>query len=165
MNESEATQIQSWLDEDRGRLLVLDCVYTFSERFTKTAETFLANGQTVLLHSLAKSFLSPDVAGFAMGPAAILGELSQAIGDASLATAAQLLLDASDLPQRLAAEFSRRWAALDPAIGLHLPATGYFSVVLVPFDELLAHGQLAVPGSVFGARTGAWCAVTCLLHG
>ena len=56
--------------QDRERLLLLDCVYTFGERFTKTAETFLAGGRTVLLHSLAKGFLVPDVAGFAIGPAA-----------------------------------------------------------------------------------------------
>jgi hypothetical protein len=163
LNDSEAMQIQSWLDEDRERLLVLDCVYTFSERFTRAAEALLAGGRTVLLHSLAKGFLSPDVAGFAIGPAAILGELGHDIGEESLATAVQLLEDASDLPQRLAAEFSRRWAALSHTIGLHVPATGYVSVIPVPFDQLLARGHLTVPGSVFGSRTGDWSAVTCLL--
>src|SRR5262245_18603084 len=163
LNDSEATQIQSWLDEDRERLLNLACVYTFSERFTRTAEALLAGGRTVLLHSLAKDFLSPDVAGFAIGPAAILGELAHDIGDESLAVAVQLLQDASDLPQRLATEFSRRWAALNQTIGLHVPATGYFSVVPISFDELLARDQLTVPGSVFGSRTGNWSVVTCLL--
>jgi hypothetical protein len=33
----------------------------------------------------------------------------------------------------------------------------------VAFDDLLARGQLAVPGSVFGARDRSWSAVTCLL--
>jgi aspartate/methionine/tyrosine aminotransferase len=163
LNESEASQIRSWLDEDRERLLLLDCVYTFGERFTKTAETFLAGGRTVLLHSLAKGFLAPDVAGFAIGPAAVLGELVHDIGDDSLPSAVQLLQDASDLPQRLATEFSRRWAALNRTNDLSAPATGYFSVVPVAFNELLARGQLTVPGSVFGSRTGDWSAVTCLL--
>jgi len=163
LTDSEAMQIQSWLDEDRERLLLLDCVYTFSERFTRTAETLLAGGRTVLLHSLAKGFLSPDVAGFAIGPASILAEMAHDIADGTLATAVQLLQDASDLPQRLATEFSRRWGALSQTTGLQVPATGYFSVLPVPFDELLARGQLAVPGSVFGSRTGDWSAVTCLL--
>jgi hypothetical protein len=43
--------------------------------------------------------------------------------------AVQLLQDASDLPLRLAAEFSRRWAALTRTIDLPAPATGYSSVV------------------------------------
>jgi aspartate/methionine/tyrosine aminotransferase len=163
LNETETAQIRSWLDEDRERLLVVDCVYTFSERFTKAAETFLAGGQTVLLHSLAKGFLSPDVAGFAIGPAAILEESVHDIRDDSLATAVQILQDASDLPQRLAADFSRRWAALHGTIDLPAPATGYFSVIPIAFNELLARGQLTVPGSVFGSRTGDWSAVTCLL--
>jgi histidinol-phosphate/aromatic aminotransferase/cobyric acid decarboxylase-like protein len=163
LNESETAYIRSWLDADRKRLLVLDCVYTFSERFTKTAETLLADGQTVLLHSLAKGFLARDVAGFAIGPRAILEELVHDIGDDSLATAVQLLRDASDLPQRLSTEFSRRWTVLNRTINLPAPATGYFSVVPFAFNELLARGQLAVPGSVFGSRGGDWSAVTCLL--
>ena len=163
LSESDITQIRSWLDDDRERLLVLDCVYTFGERFTKAAETFLAAGQTVLLHSLAKGFLAPDVAGFAIGPATVLGEVIRDIGDDSLATAVQLLQEAPDLPQRLATEFSRRWAGLNRTIDLPAPATGYFSVVPVAFDELLTRGQLAVPGSVFGSRANDWSAVTCLL--
>jgi len=162
LNEAETAQIQSWLNADRERTLVLDCVYTFSERFTKTTETFLAGGQTVLLHSLAKGFLAPDVAGVALGPATLLGEAVHDVGDDSLATAVQLLQDASDLPQRLATEFSRRWTALNRTIDLPAPATGYFSVVPVAFNELLARGQLTVPGSVFGSRAGDWSAVTCL---
>jgi hypothetical protein len=163
LNDAEAMHIQSWLDEDRARLVILDCVYTFGERFTSAAEALLAGGQTVVLHSLSKGFLSPDVAGFAIGPAAVLGELTHDIGDEARATAVQVLEDASDLPQRLAAEFSRRWSALNHTTALHVAATGYFSVVPVPFDELLARGQLAVPGSVFGSRSRDWSAVTCLL--
>jgi hypothetical protein len=165
LNETETARIGSWLDEDRERLLVLDCIYTFGERFTKTAEAFLEGGQTVLLHSLAKGFLAPDVAGFAIGPAAILQESVDGIGDDSLATAVQILQEASDLPQRLAADFARRWAALQGIVDLPAPATGYFAIVPVSFNELLARGQLAVPGSVFGSRDRDWSAVTCLLAG
>jgi hypothetical protein len=163
LNESETVHIQSWLDEDHERLLLLDCVYTFGERFTKAAETFLAGGRTILLHSLAKGFLAPDVAGFAMGPAAAIEELVQDISDDARAAAAHLLRGASDLPQRLATEFSRRWSNLGRTVDLPAPTTGYFSVVSVNFDDLLARGQLAVPGSVFGSSAANWSAVTCLL--
>jgi aspartate/methionine/tyrosine aminotransferase len=149
LNESDTAHIQSWLDEDRERLLVLDCVYTFGERFTTTSEAFLAGGRTLLLHSLAKSFLAPDVAGFAMGPAAVVDELVQDIGADARAAAAHLLREASDLPQRLATEFSRRWSNLRRTTDFPAPPTGYFSVVPVTFADLLARGQLAVPGSVF----------------
>jgi hypothetical protein len=163
LSGSETAHIQAWLDQDHDRLLILDCVYTFGERFTNSAEALLAGGRTVLLHSLAKSFLAPDVAGFAMGPAAVLEELVHDIGDHARGTAVHLLREVSDLPQRLAAEFAKRWSALERTADLSAPAAGYFSVVPVRFDDLLARGQLAVPGSVFGSRADDWSAVTCLL--
>ncbi len=163
LDESETAHIQSWLDEDRERLLILDCVYTFGERFTKTAEAFLAGGQTILLHSLAKGFLTPDVAGFALGPASVLKALVDDIGDDARRAAVHVLREASDLPQRLASEFSRRWSALRRTVDVPAPSTGYFSVVPVEFKALLARKQLAVPGSVFGAHTDDWSVVTCLL--
>jgi aspartate/methionine/tyrosine aminotransferase len=98
LNDLEAAHLQSWLSQDRERLLILDCVYTFSERFTKAAEKLLAGGQTILLHSLAKGFLAPDVAGFAMGPAAVIERLVPDIGDDARGAAAHLLREASDLP-------------------------------------------------------------------
>jgi hypothetical protein len=160
LSEAEIAHIRSWLDEDRERLLILDGVYTFGTRFTAATEAFISGGQTVLLHSLAKSFLSPDVAGFAIGPESALAELVDDIGAEARATGGHLLRDAAELPQRLAAEFSRRWSALSD---VRAPTTGYFSVVPIKFDDLIARGQLAVPGSVFGARTDDWSAITCLL--
>ena len=164
LSDAETAQIGAWLGEDEDRLLVLDCVYTFGARFTAAAETLLAGGRTILLHSLAKGVLSPDTAGFALGPEAALGAIEHDIGDEARARAVHLLERAADLPERLADEFERRWSGLARATSHPAPATGYFSVLPVPFDELLARGQLAVPGSVFGARRGDWCAATCL-HG
>jgi aspartate/methionine/tyrosine aminotransferase len=163
LNDLEATHIRSWLAEDHERLLILDCVYTFSERFTKVAETFLAGGRTVLLHSLAKGFLAPDLAGFAIGPAAVVGKLVHEAADDARGAAVHLLREASDLPQRLALELSRRWSILNQTFDLPAPETGYFAVVQASFDTLLARGRLAVPGSVFGAAGSEWSAVTCLL--
>jgi hypothetical protein len=163
LNGEEVARISCWLDDDERRLLLLDCVYTFGERFTPAARALLARGQTVLLHSLAKTFLCPDTAGFAIGPASVLGAFEHQIGDDGLVTATHVLNEAADLPVRLGRMFSQQWSRLDHALGIPVPATGYFSVVAVPFDELVARGQLAVPGSVFGARDAGWCAVTCLL--
>jgi histidinol-phosphate/aromatic aminotransferase/cobyric acid decarboxylase-like protein len=159
----EAQQLSAWLDEDPRRLLVLDCAYTFDARFTPAAEALLARGQTVLLHSLAKGFLSPAVAGFALGPPPALAGLDHEIDSDALAIAAAVLDRAADLPERLARVFGRRWSALREMSDIPAPATGYFAVLPFSFDELLARGQLAVPGSVFGARDARWCAVTCLL--
>lgn len=165
LNGVEATHIQSWLAQDHERLVVLDCVYTFGERFTKAAEVLLAGGQTILLHSLAKSFLAPDVAGFAIGPATVINRLVFDIGDDERGAAVHLLREASDLPQRLAVEFSRRWSILSRAFDVPAPDMGYFAVVPAAFDMLLPRGQLAVPGTVFGSVTSNWSAVTCLLAG
>jgi hypothetical protein len=165
LNALEAAHIQAWLAQDRERLLVLDCVYTFGERFTKAAETLLAGGQTILLHSLAKGFLAPDVAGFAIGPAAAIDRFAPDIWDDARGAAVHLLREASDLPQRLAVEFSRRWSILRRTCDLPVPEVGYFAVVPNAFDTLLTRGQLAVPGTVFGSVASNWSAVTCLLAG
>jgi histidinol-phosphate/aromatic aminotransferase/cobyric acid decarboxylase-like protein len=101
LNDLETAHIRRWLEQDRERVLILDCVYTFSERFTKAADAFLAGGRTVLLHSLAKGFLAPNVAGFAMGPPAMVDTLVDEIGGEGCGAGVQLLRDASDLPQRL----------------------------------------------------------------
>jgi histidinol-phosphate/aromatic aminotransferase/cobyric acid decarboxylase-like protein len=163
LNDLEAAHIQSWLAQDHGRLLILDCVYTFSSRFTRSAEVLLAGGQTILLHSLAKGFLAPDLAGFAIGPAAVLDGLVPDIGAEARAAAVHLLREASDLPQRLAVEFSRRWSILRRTCDVPAPEVGYFAVVPTAFDVLLARGHLAVPGTVFGSVASNWSAVTCLL--
>lgn len=163
LDGEEVARISCWLDDDERRLLVLDCVHTFGERFTPAAQALAARGRTVLLHSLAKTFLCPDAAGFAIGPESVLGAFEHQIGDDGLATATHVLNEAADLPVRLGGIFSERWSRLHHAIGIPVPATGYLSVVLVPFDDLIARGQLAVPGSVFGAHDAGWCAVTCLL--
>jgi hypothetical protein len=123
------------------------------------------DSRPVLLHSLAKGFLAADVAGFAVGGAGVIDELGCEIGDDRRRTAAYLLREASDLPQRLALEFSRRWSTLDGTIGIPAPGIGYFAVVPSAFETLLARGQLAVPGSVFGSPTDDWSVVTCLPAG
>ena len=165
LSDAEAAHIVSWLGQDDRRIAILDCVYTFGARFTPAAETLLAGGRTVLLHSLAKGFLSPDTAGFAIGPASILATLEHETSDDGRAAAVHVLAQAADLPEQLARELARRWSHLGEVAGIPAPATGYFSVLPVAFDDLLAQGRLAVPGSVFGAPRSDWCAVTCLLAG
>ncbi len=162
---AEWSSISAWLAGDPRRLLVLDCVYTFETRFPPLAQTLLGDGRTIVVHSLAKSFLQPDVAGFMLGPRRVLEGLEHDIGSAQLAAAAHILSEGPDLPVRLARTFAERWARLEEHAGCHAPATGYFAIVPSPFEELLARGWLAVPGSVFGALDSRWCAVTCLLEG
>ena len=93
----------------------------------------------------------------------MIDELVHEVGDEARGAAVHLLRDAADLPQQLAVEFSRRWAILSRTFDLPAPDMGYFAVVPAAFETLLARGQLAVPGSVFGSDAGDWSAVTCLL--
>jgi histidinol-phosphate/aromatic aminotransferase/cobyric acid decarboxylase-like protein len=162
LSGAETAHISSWLEEDRRRLLVLDCVYTFSSHFTQAAQALLSSGQTILLHSLAKAFLTPDTAGFAIGPHSVLESFEHRIPHEAVATAVRVLNSAPNLPSRLNCLFAERWARMAVA-DIATPATGYFAVAPLSFDSLLARGHLAVPGSTFGASTADWCAVTCLL--
>ncbi len=68
---TEVQSLEAWLGADSRRLVVLDAVYTFAPRFTGTTERLLRTGQALLVHSLAKGHLTPDLAGFALVPGAV----------------------------------------------------------------------------------------------
>jgi aspartate/methionine/tyrosine aminotransferase len=171
LSEAEVRRLEAWLGADPRRLLVLDAVYTFAPRFSAATERLLQGGQTLLVHSLAKGHLTPDLAGFALVPGAVArgvegGEALQ-LEPIALRQACFLLERHPELPARVQARFDEQWARVRETLGSPLPfaipRTGYFTTSASGFEELLARDWLAVPGSVFGPPEARWSAVTCLL--
>ena len=150
----------------------MDAVYTFATTFEPSTLALLATGQVVLLHSLAKGHLAPDVAGFALGPPALAAALRPHLAEPPpelLARASWLLEEAPELPARVEAAFRERWerlwARLAPVgpIPFARPQSGYFTTSPLRFDVLLGREWLTVPASVFGSPSEDWSIVTCLL--
>jgi histidinol-phosphate/aromatic aminotransferase/cobyric acid decarboxylase-like protein len=170
LSEAEVRRVEDWLGADPRRLVVLDAVYTFAPRFSAATERLLRTGQTLLVHSLAKGYLTPDLAGFALLPGAVAqgveGAEALKLESTALRQASFLLEQHRDLPSRVQARFEEQWSRVREALGplpFETPRTGYFTTSALSFEELLARGWLAVPGSVFGPLEARWSAVTCLL--
>ncbi|MFL5349538.1 MAG: hypothetical protein ACJ8AT_32465 [Hyalangium sp.] len=170
LSDAEVRELEAWLGADPRRLVVLDAVYTFAPRFSAATERLLRTGQALLVHSLAKGHLTPDLAGFALvpgvlGPSVEAGELP-GLEPTAVRQACFLLERHADLPARVQARFEEQWGRVREALGplpFDIPRTGYFTTCALGFEELLSRGWLAVPGSVFGPPEARWSAVTCLL--
>jgi hypothetical protein len=168
--DSEVRQLEGWLGADPRRLLLLDAVYTFAPRFSAATERLLQTGQALLLHSLAKGHLAPELAGFALVPGAVARAVEALeeprLEPTSLRQACFLLEHHRELPARVQARFEEQWSRLLDTSGplpFEVPRTGYFATCALSFEELLERGWLAVPGSVFGPPEARWSVVTCLL--
>jgi hypothetical protein len=130
----------------------------------------LRTGQALLVHSLAKGHLTPDLAGFALAPGSVArgveGQEGLQLEPTALRQATFLLERHRELPARVQARFDEQWGRVREGLGplpFDVPRTGYFTTCALGFEELLARGWLAVPGSVFGPPEARWSAVTCLL--
>jgi histidinol-phosphate/aromatic aminotransferase/cobyric acid decarboxylase-like protein len=170
LSDPELRALEAWLDADSRRLVVLDAVYTFAPRFSPATERLLGTGQALLLHSLAKGHLHPDLAGFGLVPEGVARGLDvsgePALDVTALRQACFLLERHRELPARVQARFEEQWGRVRAAVGtppFDIPRTGYFSTSALGFEALLERGWLAVPGPVFGPPEARWSAVTCLL--
>jgi aspartate/methionine/tyrosine aminotransferase len=169
----EIAFLKDWLGHCPKRRLILDTAYHFDDRLDATARDLVAAGQTFLVHSLAKAWLLPDTLGVIVWPEAHAraGQRTEAEGaTTAFARAVHALTVAPDLPRQLAATFKRQWQAVSEQIQAaephwQPPATGYFSVVEVPFETLLQkHGILSAPASVFGSSREDLSIVSCLYY-
>lgn len=170
LSEEEGRTLEAWLAADPRRLVVIDAVYTFASRFSAVTERLLQTGQALLVHSLAKGHLTPELAGFALVPGPVARAVETAeplqLESTALRQACFLLERHPELPQRVQDRFTEQWAHVRERLGptpFELPKTGYFTTSSIGFEALLERGWLAVPGSVFGPPEARWTAITCLL--
>ena len=73
LDEFEA--LMSWLNQDRGRRILIDAVYTFSDAISSRTLDLYATGQVIVLHSLSKGWAQPLTAGVALLPESDVLEL------------------------------------------------------------------------------------------
>jgi aspartate/methionine/tyrosine aminotransferase len=173
LTDEEAGRLLTWLGQVPARRVILDAVYLFDNQLDAAARRLLASHQALFVHSIAKAWLLPDTFGVILSPDAHITSLEVSttqLAPEKLAAAAFALGSCADLPLELSATFRRQWAALADQIqeaspDWRPPLTGYFSVIPVPFDELLQrHGVLGAPASIFGARRDDVSVISCLYY-
>lgn len=170
--ESEFGLLRRWLGSSPERRLLVDTVYRFSTRIDPVVEELWQEGQTAVVHSLAKGWLLPETFGVLLTPPDDVAADEDPIPPLSESAAGQAvdaLRNRPELPHEVDATIRRRWAALAVRIaeavpGWTPPATGYFSVVRLPFADLLEKHMLGVPASVFGSQRTDLTVLSCLYY-
>lgn len=159
----EVDALTAWLSASVHRRLLLDTVYTFDTAFHPMTLRLLATDQTILLHSLTKGWLHPQIFGVALVPESDIAELAPAFRShpppqTNLVCARELISRHSDMPQVVAAALAkaelifRAAVAKDIALPAKHPAPGYLTVVAGHWAELLeTTNVLGIPASVFGS--------------
>lgn len=163
LNTEDVKMLTAWLSASSQRRLLLDAVYTFETRFHVTTLKLLSTGQTLLLHSLTKGWLSPRLFGVALVPEHDLAALTLMFREAppsqaNLSRTRELLAAHADMPSAVAHEldaarlrlFAEMPASLRPAACID--TSGYFTTVVGCWSDLLeTTGLLGLPASVFGS--------------
>lgn len=171
LTEEEIQRLAGWLATDKRRILIVDAAYTYDfEQARSVLRPLVESGRCVVLWSCSKSWLQPDVLGIARCPSLWRQSISEGIARDSprkLADIIHVLMAEAHLPSRLQRSFDREWRRLGPRIKSAAPhwqppRTGYFSVIDVPFENLVQkHRILAVPATVFGSKRDL-SIITCL---
>ena len=162
LNEADLTAIEDWLSGGDRRRVLIDAVYDLGEKLHAGTLRLLAEGKTILLHSLTKGWLHPRLFGVALVPECDRERWlpvfrSAAPPQQNLAMARELLAEHFDLPQRVAVTLGATGDALFHNLPvsrdqrLATDAPGYLFPVKVAHGELLEKGVLGMPASVFGS--------------
>ncbi len=175
LGAQEVASLESWLAGAPHRRLLIDAVYQFMPPFDSATLRLLAGEQTIVLHSLSKSWLRPQVMGVALLPQQDIA-LHTALFRANpptqpaLQLAQALLTERSALPAELVAHLHLQRQHLQQALaarGCTRPLSSQVPTYLFPlekaFDALLEQHQiLAIPGSVFGITQPDVCVLSSL---
>lgn len=163
LNSEEVIALTAWLAASSQRRLLLDTVYTFEAHFHDSTLKLLSTGQTVLLHSLTKGWLSPRLFGVTLVPendAMTLTPLfrEQPSSQANLSLAREYLSRHAGMPVTVARELANARQRLLEVVpngllcGARLDAPGYFLTVAGRWSDLLqTTNLLGLPATVFGS--------------
>jgi len=172
VSEEDIGQIKALVH--RGNRIIIDSVYDYnlSENFKKL-KALLEEGSVFWLHSLSKTYLSPEVLGIIYLPSSAYQlYFKEAFDDytfkdkVSYNRAYDILTQTPTLPRLQQEEFNKGFDYLSENTGLDVYESeiAYFSVVQDSFDELLKHNILGVPASVFGSKNENLTVVTGLFY-
>jgi aspartate/methionine/tyrosine aminotransferase len=172
LSESECRFLLRWLEHSPQRRLLVDTVYEFNTRFHASTEKLWQSEQTCLLHSIAKSWLSPDTLGLVVThkncPWTVQDSDLPCPSPSRLGIANALFRREAELPGRIQELFTSRWRTLTADIQAvapqwEPPESGYLTVVPRSADDLLAQcNWLTVPASAFGSSLAGCSVLSCM---
>jgi len=175
LDAREFSTITEWLKDGGHRRVVIDAVYNLDSKLDSATLQLMETGQAVVLHSLSKSWLRPQVFGVALIPASdieLLTPLFRAanVNPGDLCLAQALLTQDRQFPLKLLKELGGLQRKLEHRLfskGYVPPLTSssatYLFVVNEPAEKLLSrHRVLALPLSVFGSCEGGLSVVSSL---
>lgn len=158
----------------RGNRIIIDAVYDYdaNENFKKL-EVLFNKGAVFWLHSLSKTYLSPEVLGLVYfsrsGYKFYFDESFDNYNfhnEASYARAYDIITQTPELPLLQQSEFTKGFNYLSKSTDLKIyhSEIAYFAVIEESFDALLKRNILGVPASVFGSRNPNLTIVTGLFY-
>lgn len=163
LSDHDVSMLFAWLRESPARRLLIDSVYTFGARFDPATSSLLDTQQTLLLHSVTKSWLHPRCFGVALVPEQDAANLAPLFRNdpptqENLARARTMLRDHAATPRHIAAALMSARRRLDEAMPVGSPdlwacdAPGYLFPISIPWRDLLQqHSVLGIPATVFGS--------------
>lgn len=175
LSAAEGAALENWLRQAPHRRVVVDAAYNFCTPFDPGTLRLMASDQTIVLHSLSKSWVRPLVMGVALVPEQDIERFSHSFRAAShfqpeLRLAHALLAHDTAFPSALVVELRRLREKLQEVIfaqgcsrNLEATVPTYLFVVEIPFEKMLVqHGVLGIPLSVFGRDSNRHCVLSSL---
>jgi hypothetical protein len=172
IEEEDIEQIRALVH--RGNRIIIDSVYDYNlcENFKKL-KVLLEEGSVFWLHSLSKTYLSPEVLGIVYLPSyAYQLYFKEAFDDyefkdeVSYNRTYDILTQTPTLPSLQQKAFNKGFDYLSENTVLDVcnSEIAYFSVIEESFETLLKHNVLGVPASVFGSKNKNLTVVTGLFY-
>jgi aspartate/methionine/tyrosine aminotransferase len=172
LTTAEVKKLTHWLSQSPQRLLILDAVYDPGTPLDSKTQALMETGQCVLLHSLSKTWITPNAFGVAVVPPGIQTPLKERLSaleaPPSLPQASACLGQHPTRPQSLEALYKAAWKALTQTLeqihpSWRPPDCGYISWLPMGFERILDRfNVLAAPASIFGSRAKDRAVISCL---
>jgi aspartate/methionine/tyrosine aminotransferase len=172
IDEEALKELESLLK--RGNRLIIDAVYDYDvqNNFQKL-EPLFKQGVVFWLHSLSKTYLSPEVLGISYVSSSAYKSYFESAFDnyhfqneVSYGRAYDIMRSKPTLPDLQQQEFRKGFAYLSENTGLTIEQSeiAYCAVVEESFEALLERNILGVPSSVFGSQNPNLTIVTGLFY-
>lgn len=170
LNTDEINTLKNWLAQSKDRRLILDTVYSYSQKFNKGTLDLFETNQCIIVSSLSKAWLERGKFGILLAPKNDQ-ILPQKIAQPSMEACQSALIalhEQQNLPDIQQSAFTQEWERLAPTIqkfasDFRPPQTGYFSTINVNHRTVLDEfNALVIPASVFGSKKKNISVVTCL---
>jgi len=173
----EITALKQWLAAGEQRRLIVDAVYTFENKLSASSIDLFQTNQVIILHSLSKGWVAPQILGVALFPEVDMQIFGQVFRDNSpsnfnLFIARELLNNYSEFPLTVHKVLLGKWEStmqviqdnsLTKMLSISPEFQGYLTITPISSKLLLQEFNiLAIPASVFGSDKENWSIISTL---